>query len=74
MNQEQILMAVCSGVVCAVVMAVYLVSSSISVRRKAALLEQLPQVDETTLESALPPPPAKDWSERLDRRFTNLVG
>lgn len=73
MNQEQILMAICSGVVCTVVMAVYLISSSIAARRKAALLEQLPQVDETTLESALPPPPARGWSERFDRRFANLV-
>lgn len=73
MNQEQILMAVCSGVVCAMVMAIYLVSSSIAARRKAAMLERLAPVDDTTLESALPPPPAKDWSERLDRRFANLV-
>lgn len=73
MNQEQLLMAICSGAVAAIVMAVYLVSVTIAARRKAALVEQLPQADETTLESALPPPPAKDWSERFDRRFCNLV-
>ena len=73
MNQEQILMAVFSGVVAAIAMAVYLVSRSVVNKRKLDLKERLEPVDTTTLESALPLPPAKDWSERLDRRFANLV-
>lgn len=73
MNQEQILMAIFSGVVAAIVMAVYLVSRGVANKRKLDLKERLEPVDTTTLESALPLPPAKDWSERLDRRFANLV-
>jgi tight adherence protein B len=33
----------------------------------------LTPVDEVTLESALPLPPPKNWSERFDRRFADMV-
>jgi len=73
MNQEQITMAIFGVVVAAMVMAGYLVFQGIASRKKQALLDRLDPVDETTLESALPPLPPKDWSERMDRRFASLV-
>jgi tight adherence protein B len=73
MNQEQITMAIFGGVVAAMVMAGYLIVQGIASRKKQALLDRLDPVDETTLESALPPLPPKDWSERMDRRFASLV-
>jgi len=66
-------MAVFSGVVAAIVMAGYLIVQLIAASRRKALLDHLNPVDDVTLESALPPPPAKDWSERMDRRFAGLV-
>ncbi len=73
MNQEQITMAIFGGVVAAIVMAGYLIVHGIATRKKQALLDRLDPIDETTLESALPPLPPKDWSERMDRRFASLV-
>lgn len=73
MNQEQITMAIFGGVVAAIVMAGYLIVHGIATRKKQALLDRLDPIDETTLESALPPLPPKDWSERMDRRFATLV-
>lgn len=73
MNQEQITMAVFGCAVAVIVMAIYLIVQGIASRKKQTLLDRLNPVEETTLESALPPPPAKDWSERMDRRFANMV-
>lgn len=73
MTQEQIWIAVFSGVVAAVLMAVYLVVSGIASRRKAALLAQVAPVEDNALEAALPLPPARNWSERFDRRFAGIV-
>jgi tight adherence protein B len=73
MNQEHITMAIFGVVIAAMVMAGYLVLQGIASRKKQALLDRLDPVDETTLESALPPLPPKDWSERMDRRFASLV-
>ena len=73
MNQEQITMAIFGGVVAAIVMAGYLIVQGIASRKKQTLLDRLNPVEEITLESALPPLPAKDWSERMDRRFASLV-
>lgn len=72
MSQEQILVAIVSGVTATIVMAGYLIGHRIVMNRRMAALASL-SMEEPTLESALPLPAAKDWSERVDRRFANLV-
>lgn len=72
MTQEQTLIAVFSGVVATVVMAVLLGARMMMARRRAALVAGL-AAEEETLSIALPLPDAKNTSERVDRQFNQLV-
>lgn len=72
MTQEQIYLAIFSGVIGTVVMAGYLGYLQLAARRRA-WQERFENPPEETLELALPLPEAKNWSERVDRRFAHLV-
>jgi len=71
MTQETSLLAVLSGAVAAVVMGLYFVARSLGNRPSPK--DRLTPLEIESLDEALPPPPAKDWRERFDRRFAGIV-
>lgn len=72
MTQEQLYIALFSGTMAAAVIAIYLVSRSYIAKRHA-WQELFKNPPEETLDIALPLPDAKNVSERIDRRFAQLV-
>ena len=71
MNQEQIYIAVITGVVATIVMALFLAGRQWFIRRPASAPELA--LEDGGLEAALPLPPAQGVNEKVDRGFGHLV-
>ncbi|MFO0813764.1 MAG: type II secretion system F family protein [Gemmatales bacterium] len=72
MTPEMISLAILSGGVTAGAMALFLVGRHWFVRR-SPIWDEYYAPSDGTLEAALPLPPARDVSDKLDRQFDNLV-